>query len=237
MKLGNYESYQAVTTNDLVQLNDLLVRAYVDNAIAKSASKKHRSDFVSKVRFDSLDTSKEHILTRKIGDSSPCGAITIYKDTKHSLPIELCLNITLNPIRTKNIKICEAGRLVTLSKHRTNSDNLLLLFIAAIQHCFKNQILLMTIQAFSFNHERYNSLGFNYFNGCRKGCYDLEFDTTCYPMYASIHDIYNNFKKNIFNDRTINLIADKPDLVLQEDIQKIDVRIDLEQSNVKHISA
>jgi hypothetical protein len=101
MKLGNYESYQAVTTDDLVQLNDLLVRAYADNTMAKAASKKHKYDFVSKVRFDSLDTSKEHILTREIGDSSPCGAITIYKDTKHSLPIELCLNITLNPIRTK----------------------------------------------------------------------------------------------------------------------------------------
>jgi uncharacterized membrane protein len=55
-------------------------------------------------------------------------------------------------------------------------------------------------------------------------------------MYASVHDIYNNFKKNIFNDRTINFIADKPDLVLQEDIQNIDVRIDWEQSDVKYTS-
>lgn len=225
MKWGEYQSYHVVTNDHLQELNELLVQAYADNLSIIAAENKYRNDFVDNVRFDALCMLRHHILIKRHTDPKPCGSITIYKDVNNRLPLEECLNLSLEGIREKNISICEVGRLAILASERKQPDNILLLFCEVIIFCIKNKIQLLTTQAFVFNHQHFSRLGFNYFKGFHKGCYDSEFDTTCFPMYVDVSAIFQRFSA---------LLSNKPisDLEFTEQlIHKLDAKA-LENINI-----
>lgn len=205
MNWDKYSSFYVQDSNSLGELNKLLAGCYSDNKALINSKSVTREELLARLYVDSIDDTKKHILIKHIDEIEPCGTITIYADNKRLLPLEVCLHVSLSPIRSRDISICEIGRLAISPLHRKNINSMLLLFCEAIRHCLAEKVKLLVTQAFAFNCKNFHRLGFQFFKGYENGCYDKEFETTCYPMYVAVVDIYRKFKDLFFISGEIDI--------------------------------
>lgn len=210
MRWGRYESYEVVCEKELFDLNNLLKTCYNDNIALVNAQLQDKANIVERITFDNINASdRKHILIKEIGESFPCGTITIYRDAKRILPIESCLGITLDKVRAHNISFCECGRFAIMPSYRKDPENILLLFCEVIRFCIEANIHLVLAQVFDFNKGGYLRLGFEHFLDTHSGTYDSEFETNCYPMFAIVDKMYKTFADLVFNGSDIFIDASK----------------------------